>query len=127
MLCVVEGTVVLTGARCLLRSPCLRVVTVMKLSTQYYNLTKDATPFKADWVNAMGVIVNIITEMQEVHATTLLGPSTTANTRSLCARVLSGRDRMRSRRRLATSSSVRPSSRPTPSCTARALQHEGRA
>jgi meiotically up-regulated gene 157 (Mug157) protein len=37
----------------------------MKLSTQYYNLTKDATPFKADWVSAMGVIVNIITEMQE--------------------------------------------------------------
>jgi meiotically up-regulated gene 157 (Mug157) protein len=86
MLCAVESTVVLTGARCLLRSPCLRVITVMKLSTQYYNLTKDATPFKADWVSAMGVIVNIITEMQEVHATTHLDSCATANTRSRCVR-----------------------------------------
>lgn len=39
---------------------------VMKLSTQYYNLTKDATPFNAEWLKAMGTIVTIITEMQEV-------------------------------------------------------------
>ena len=38
----------------------------MKLSTQYYNLTKDATPFNAEWLKAMGTIVTIITEMQEV-------------------------------------------------------------
>jgi meiotically up-regulated gene 157 (Mug157) protein len=38
----------------------------MKLSTQYYNLTKDATPFNAEWLKAMGTIVTIIAEMQEV-------------------------------------------------------------
>jgi len=37
---------------------------VMKLSTQYYNLTQDTTPFDDDWLSAMKTIVDIITEMQ---------------------------------------------------------------
>jgi len=37
----------------------------MKLSTQYYNVTKDRSPFDADWLKAMQTIVNVISEMQE--------------------------------------------------------------
>jgi len=38
---------------------------VMKLSTQYYKLTNDPSPFGHDWLKAMDTIVNVITEMQE--------------------------------------------------------------
>jgi len=41
---------------------------VMKLSTQYYKLTNDPSPFGHDWLKAMDTIVNVITEMQEVNA-----------------------------------------------------------